>query len=244
MMPMDLVNSELDWLTPIQREIFALLAQGFPTSNLIGRRMNMNPRRVDKHIAAVFRRLGVSDRRSALAKLIELERKALENHPPGERFPLFDLDHSGLSLDVLKSGRRSHAVEEEFEAGGERPAVPSEQRRVHAVADLVSSQRGPLDFGEWIGASRSDSGVGGVDGAERPMASPGDDLGPDPSRSGRHRGGAEGLLHSGWSLVAGLGALGRVALIIIGSSAVAILFTISVFATRLMLSLLQGTPVN
>lgn len=243
MPPAPLETNPIDRLTPIQREIFVLLARGFPSSNLIGRRMNMNPKRIDKHIATVCGRLGVSDRRSALAKLIELEKLARENHPPGERLSLFDLDHTGLYLDVLKSGRRPNAVEKEVLARDERPAVPSQQERHHAPDDLGSARRGAFEFGEWIGAERSDPGVGGVHGAQRPLAAAADDPGTGSARRGRDRGGAESLFDSGRPLIAALGVWRWPLLIVVIASAMGLLFTISVFAMRLMLPLLQGTPI-
>ena len=50
-------------ITPREREILGLLAEGF-TTHQIGRRLGISPRTVETHASKLYRKLGVRDARS------------------------------------------------------------------------------------------------------------------------------------------------------------------------------------
>jgi DNA-binding CsgD family transcriptional regulator len=52
-------------LSPAERRVFALLAQGHPTAG-IAHRLGISPRTVQKHLEHVYAKLGVNDRLSAV----------------------------------------------------------------------------------------------------------------------------------------------------------------------------------
>src|SRR5262245_41142663 len=58
-------------LTPREREILELLAEGF-TMQQIGRRLSISPRTVETHVAKLYRKLGVRTRVQAIARAAAL----------------------------------------------------------------------------------------------------------------------------------------------------------------------------
>jgi DNA-binding CsgD family transcriptional regulator len=91
-----LAVSLLDRLTPRQRECLELAADHW-TSKEIGRRLNIAPKTVDRHIEEAVKKLGVADRAAAVRLLLgEPARTALSPagdpgygvNPHGERAPM------------------------------------------------------------------------------------------------------------------------------------------------------------
>ena len=57
-------GSPLDELSPREREVLAMVAQGLP-NKLIARRLEISEKTVKAHLTSVFRRIGVTDRTQA-----------------------------------------------------------------------------------------------------------------------------------------------------------------------------------
>src|SRR4051794_3340932 len=70
-------------LTPREREVLALLADGLP-NKLIARRLNISEKTVKAHLTNIFQRIGVSDRTQAAlwAQRNDRDRLRLQDRPP------------------------------------------------------------------------------------------------------------------------------------------------------------------
>lgn len=108
----------LNRLTARQRECLALAAQ-HRTSKEIGRRLQISPKTVDRHIEEAVRKLDVTDRAAAVRLLIEVEAGVgapqpvvseafydYGDNPHGERAPVFEAALAGHGS--AREGESSH----------------------------------------------------------------------------------------------------------------------------------------
>ena len=140
---------ELDRLTRRQRECLELAAQHF-TSKEIGRRLDIAPKTVDRHIEEAVRKLGALDRAAAVRRLLAEGRTAVatiqrpaDGHgeePHGESAPMVPLAAAGHPLG--RGGEGTHgqtAVDVHLER---RAGRPGDLRR-----DLAAEESGVLVAG-------------------------------------------------------------------------------------------------